>query len=70
MLDLICAGHSNAEIAAKLFLSVDSAASWGYSQHVRALRGCVYIDPPGKQGADAEICWWATDGPGRHRPRA
>jgi hypothetical protein len=23
--------------------------------------GCVYIDPPEKAGADAEICWWVTD---------
>ena len=26
-----------------------------------ALLGCVYIDPPEKQGADAEISWWAVD---------
>jgi hypothetical protein len=26
-----------------------------------ALLGCVYIDPPEKQGADAEICWWVVD---------
>ncbi|HEY7430429.1 MAG TPA: GNAT family N-acetyltransferase [Streptosporangiaceae bacterium] len=26
------------------------------------LLGCVYIDPPEKQGADAEICWWVVDG--------
>jgi RimJ/RimL family protein N-acetyltransferase len=26
-----------------------------------ALLGCVYIDPPEKQGADAEISWWVTD---------
>ncbi len=25
------------------------------------LVGCVYIDPPGKGGADAEICWWVRD---------
>ncbi|MFJ2392390.1 N-acetyltransferase [Streptomyces sp. NPDC087843] len=23
--------------------------------------GCVYIDPPEKAGADAEISWWVTD---------
>jgi hypothetical protein len=23
--------------------------------------GCVYIDPPEKQGADAEISWWVVD---------
>ena len=27
----------------------------------RALLGCVYIDPPGFDGADAEICWWVVD---------
>ncbi len=26
-----------------------------------ALRGCVYIDPPEKEGADAEISWWVVD---------
>jgi hypothetical protein len=26
-----------------------------------ALLGCIYIDPPGKQGADAEISWWVVD---------
>lgn len=26
-----------------------------------ALYGCVYIDPPSKAGADAEICWWVVD---------
>ena len=26
-----------------------------------ALFGCVYIDPPGKPGADAEISWWVVD---------
>ncbi len=26
-----------------------------------ALLGCVYIDPPEKQGADAEISWWVAD---------
>jgi hypothetical protein len=23
--------------------------------------GCVYIDPPGKAGADAEVSWWVVD---------
>jgi hypothetical protein len=27
-----------------------------------ALLGCVYLDPPEKQGADAEISWWTVDG--------
>lgn len=26
-----------------------------------ALFGCVYIDPPEKPGADAEISWWVID---------
>ncbi|SDL35931.1 hypothetical protein SAMN04488242_1205 [Tessaracoccus oleiagri] len=25
------------------------------------LLGCVYIDPPAKEGADAEISWWVVD---------
>lgn len=25
------------------------------------LLGCVYIDPPEKAGADAEISWWVVD---------
>jgi len=23
--------------------------------------GCIYIDPPAKVGADAEVCWWVVD---------
>ena len=26
-----------------------------------ALLGCVYVDPPEKVGADAEISWWVVD---------
>src|ERR1700735_2757398 len=26
-----------------------------------ALLGCVYIDPPERSGADAEISWWVVD---------
>jgi RimJ/RimL family protein N-acetyltransferase len=26
-----------------------------------ALVGCVYIDPPEKDGADAELSWWVID---------
>ncbi len=26
-----------------------------------ALFGCVYVDPPEKAGADAEISWWVVD---------
>ena len=25
------------------------------------LLGCVYLDPPEKQGADAEVSWWLVD---------
>ena len=25
------------------------------------LLGCVYIDPPEKRGADAEVSWWVVD---------
>lgn len=27
----------------------------------RSLLGCVYIDPPERVGADAEISWWVVD---------
>jgi RimJ/RimL family protein N-acetyltransferase len=27
----------------------------------KAVLGCVYLDPPEKTGADAEICWWVVD---------
>lgn len=27
----------------------------------RALLGCVYIDPPERDGHDAEISWWVVD---------
>ena len=26
-----------------------------------ALLGCLYVDPPEKEGADAEISWWVVD---------
>jgi len=26
-----------------------------------ALLGCIYVDPPAKVGADAEISWWVVD---------
>lgn len=26
-----------------------------------ALLGCVYVDPPEKAGADAEVSWWVVD---------
>jgi hypothetical protein len=27
----------------------------------RSLAGCVYIDPPERKGADADISWWVVD---------
>jgi hypothetical protein len=29
--------------------------------HETELLGCVYVDPPEKAGADAEISWWVVD---------
>jgi len=26
-----------------------------------ALLGCVYVDPPGRAGADADVSWWVVD---------
>jgi hypothetical protein len=33
-----------------------------FDQAETVLLGCVYIDPPEKQGADADISWWTVDG--------
>ncbi len=30
-------------------------------QQEKALAGCVYIDPPERTGADADISWWVVD---------
>ncbi len=27
----------------------------------KRLAGCVYLDPPGRIGADADISWWVVD---------
>jgi hypothetical protein len=32
-----------------------------FDRQETALLGCVYIDPPGRGGADAEISWWVVD---------
>ena len=32
-----------------------------FDEDETALLGCVYIDPPEKIGADAEISWWVID---------
>lgn len=31
------------------------------AQGESAVLGCVYIDPPERVGADAEVCWWVVD---------
>jgi hypothetical protein len=48
--------HHEAEIAAQ--------QSFNYALFdagETALLGCVYIDPPERVGADAEISWWVVD---------
>jgi hypothetical protein len=32
-----------------------------FDERETVLLGCVYIDPPEKHGADAELCWWVID---------
>ena len=32
-----------------------------FDVHETQLLGCVYIDPPEKPGADAEVSWWVVD---------
>ena len=32
-----------------------------FDRHETALLGCVYIDPPGRAGGDADISWWVVD---------
>jgi RimJ/RimL family protein N-acetyltransferase len=54
--DLADLQHHEAEIAAH--------ESFNYALFDDAetqLLGCVYIDPPQKAGADAEISWWLVD---------
>ncbi len=31
------------------------------NEHETTLAGCVYIDPPERAGADADISWWVVD---------
>ena len=43
---------------------IEAHESFNYALFDRdetALLGCVYIDPPEKPGADAEISWWVVD---------
>lgn len=30
-------------------------------EHETELLGCVYVDPPFKRGAEADVCWWVVD---------
>lgn len=42
----------------------EAAASYNYALFDAGeteLLGCVYLDPPGKPGADADISWWVVD---------
>lgn len=43
---------------------ISEGASYSYAlfdAEESALLGFVYVDPPVKEGADAEICWWVVD---------
>ena len=43
---------------------IESHESFNYAlfdAEEKALLGCVYLDPPEKIGADAEISWWVVD---------
>jgi hypothetical protein len=43
---------------------IESHQSFNYAlfdTEEKALLGCVYIDPPERAGADAEISWWVID---------
>jgi hypothetical protein len=54
--DLEDLAHHEAEI--------DAHESFNYAlfdAEESELLGCVYIDPPSKVGADAEISWWVVD---------
>ncbi|HEY5051129.1 MAG TPA: hypothetical protein VII50_09515 [Acidothermaceae bacterium] len=45
-------------------LEIEAYQSFNYAlfdSAQTALLGCVYIDPPEKHGADAEISWWVID---------
>jgi RimJ/RimL family protein N-acetyltransferase len=43
---------------------IESRESFNYAvfdEGEQSLLGCVYIDPPERAGADAEISWWLVD---------
>ncbi len=48
--------HHEAEIAAQQAFNYAL-----FDAEETALLGCVYIDPPEKAGADAEVSWWVVD---------
>jgi hypothetical protein len=54
----------DAEDLARHEREIAEHASFNYalldSEETRLL-GCVYIDPPERQGADADISWWVVD---------
>lgn len=46
---------------------IEASESFDYAaldEDERALFGCVYLDPPGGPGADAEVSWWVVDAVG------
>ncbi|MGW3726598.1 N-acetyltransferase [Streptomyces sp. NPDC000851] len=56
--------EANREDLERHAAEIDAHESFNYTvetQDGTALRGCVYIDPPQKAGADAEISWWVVD---------
>jgi Acetyltransferase (GNAT) domain len=56
--------EQDAEDLARHEVEIAAHQSFNYAlfdEAETALLGCVYIDPPEKQGADAEISWWVVD---------
>jgi hypothetical protein len=55
-------------------VEIEAHQSFNYAlfdEKETALLGCVYIDPPERVGADAEISWWIVDDlVGSNRERA
>ena len=53
--------RADLERHAQEMLTNDSFNFAIFDRDETALLGCVYIDPPEKAGADAEISWWVID---------
>lgn len=53
-------GDDLARHAAEMIAN-DSFNYASFDERETVLLGCVYIDPPEKHGADAELCWWVID---------